>query len=103
MENEMQLLTDELKDIIPPFYSSEDIELEEKMVYAKFFLADANWTWYILEYDKESNSFFALVDGLDVELGYVSLDELEQVRGHMGLHVERDLYFTPIKYKELKI
>jgi hypothetical protein len=99
----MQLLTDELKDIIPPFYSSEDIELEEKMVYAKFFLADANWTWYILEYDKESNSFFALVDGLDVELGYVSLDELEQVRGHMGLHVERDLYFTPIKYKELKI
>jgi len=99
----MQLLTDELKDTIPEFYSSEDVDLEEKMLYAKFFLPDANWTWYILEYDKESNSFFALVDGLDVELGYVSLEELEQVRGHMGLHVERDLYFTPVKYKELKI
>jgi len=99
----MQLLTDELKKIIPPFYSSEDVELEEKMVYSKFFLADAQWSWYILELDKKSNTFFALVDGLDRELGYVSLDELEQVRGHMGLHVERDLYFTPVKYKDLKI
>lgn len=99
----MQLLTDELREIIPDFYSSEDVELDEKMVYAKFFLADANWTWYILEYDQESNTFFALVDGSDIELGYVSLDELEQVRGCLGLHVERDLYFTPAKYKDLKI
>ena len=97
----MQLLTDELKKIIPPFYSSEDIELEDKMVYAKFFLE--NWTWYILEYDKDSNTFFALVDGLDRELGYVSLNELEQVRGHMDLRIERDLYFTSVKYKDLKI
>jgi len=99
----MQLLTDELRGIIPEFYSGEDIELEEKIIYAKFFLADANFTWYILEFDKKSNTFFALVDGLDRELGYVSLDELEQVRGHMGLHIERDLYFTPVKYGELKI
>jgi len=99
----MQLLTDELRKIIPPFYSGEDIELEEKMIYAKFFLADANFTWYILEYDPESNTFFALVDGLDRELGYVSLEELEQVRGHMGLNIERDLYFSPVKYKDLKI
>jgi len=99
----MQLLTDELRKIIPPFYSSEDLELEEKMVYAKFFLADAQWSWYILELDKKSNTFFALVDGLDQELGYVSLDELEQVRGHMGLRIERDLYFTPVKYGELRI
>ena len=73
------------------------------MVYAKFFLADANFTWYILEYDPQSNTFFALVEGLDRELGYVSLEELEQVRGHMGLRVERDLYFTPVKYGELRI
>ena len=103
MENRMELLTNELREIIPDFYSSEDVELDEKMVYVKFFLADANWTWHILEYDRESNSFFALVDGLERELGYVSLDELEQVRGHLGLHVERDLYFSPTKYKDLKI
>jgi hypothetical protein len=99
----MKLMTKELEKIIPPFYSGEDIELEDKIVYAKFFLPDANFTWYILEYDKESNTIFALVDGLDIELGYVSIEELEQVRGHMGLHVERDLYFTPVRYGDLKI
>ena len=31
------------------------------------------------------------------ELGYVSLAELERLRGIMGLKVERDLYFTPTK------
>ena len=97
------LMTKELQEMVPKFYSSEDIELEDKMVYAKFFLADANWTWYVLEYDKDSNSIFALVDGLEQELGYVSIDELEQVRGHLGLHVERDLYFTPTRFGDLKI
>jgi Protein of unknown function (DUF2958) len=38
---------------------------------------------------------FGLVDGHERELGYFSLDELEDVRGSMGLRVERDLYFTP--------
>ena len=36
----MKLITKELEKIIPTFYSSEDVELEEKIVYAKFFLAD---------------------------------------------------------------
>lgn len=99
----MKLMTKELEKIIPPFYSGEDVALEDKIVYVKFFLADANWTWYVLEYDKESNSIFALVDGFEQELGYVSIDELEQVRGHLGLHVERDISFKPIRYGDLKI
>jgi hypothetical protein len=28
------------------------------------------------------------------ELGYVSIDELEQVRGPLGIQVERDPHFT---------
>ena len=99
----MKLMTKELEKIIPPFYSGEDVALEDKIVYVKFFLADANWTWYVLEYDKESNSIFALVDGFEQELGYVSIDELEQVRGHLGLYVERDISFKPIRYGDLKI
>ena len=99
----MKLMTKELEKTIPPFYSGEDTELKDKIVYAKFFLPDAQWTWLALEYDRESNSIFALVDGLDIELGYVSIEELEQVRGHMGLHVERDLYFKPIRYGDLKL
>ncbi len=99
----MKLITKELEKIIPEFYSSEDVALEEKIVYAKFFLPDADWTWFVLEYDKKSNSIFALVDGLDRELGYASIEELEQVRGRMGLHVERDIYFKPVRYGDLNI
>ena len=99
----MKLITKELEKIIPPFYSSEDVALEDKIVYAKFFLPDAQWNWLVLEYDRESNSIFALVDGLDAELGYASIEELEQVRGHLGLHVERDIYFKPIRYGDMKI
>ena len=99
----MKLMTKALEKIIPPFYGSEAVELEDKIVYAKFFLPDAQWIWLVLEYDRESNSIFALVDGLEKELGYVSIEELEQVRGHMGLHVERDLYFEPIRYADLNL
>ena len=96
----MKLITKELEKIIPAFYSSEDIELDDKMVYAKFFLA--SFTWWVLEYDKESNSIFALVEGLDKELGYASIKELESVR-HLTLSVERDLYFTPTRFGDLNI
>ena len=99
----MKLITKELEKIIPEFYSSEDVELDDKIVYAKFFLADADWQWFVLELDKNSNTIFALVDGLERELGYVSIEELEQVRGHMGLHVERDLNFRPIRFGDLNI
>jgi len=99
----MKLMTKELKKIIPPFYSSEDVELDDKMLYTKFFLPDADFTWFIFEYDKESNTVFAMVDGLDRELGYASIEELEQVRGHMGLHIERDIYFKPTRYGNLDI
>jgi hypothetical protein len=42
-----------------------------------------------------------LVDGFERELGYFSLDELEQLRGPLGLPVERDLYWKPTLLSEL--
>ena len=41
------------------------------------------------------------MQGLESELGYVSLEELENLEVN-GLKVERDLYFTPTKYKKTK-
>lgn len=99
----MKLITKELEELIPEFYSTEDIELEEKIVYVKFFSPDADWSWYVFEYDKATNTIFAMVDGLEKELGYASIDELERLKGALGLHIERDICFTPTKYKDLKI
>ena len=63
----------------------------------KFFTPDAGCTWIITELDPdEPDIAFGLADlGMGCpELGYVSLSELESVRGPLGLAIERDLYFT---------
>jgi len=62
------------------------------VIVAKFFHPMSSWTWYATEYDPAERSFFGLVDGLERELGYFSLDELESTRVR-GLGIERDLYW----------
>lgn len=66
----------------------------------KFFTPDAQATWLITEVDPDDpDRLFGLCDlGLGFpELGYVSLHELQTIRGRFGLHVERDQWFTPTK------
>ena len=95
------LMTKELEKIIPKMYSDEDTKLEDKIVYAKFFTPDSNWTWFILEWDGK-DTLFAMVHGHEKALGYVSLTELESVKGPLGLKVERDLHFTPTRYGDIE-
>lgn len=92
----MQLLTKELMGSIPKLYETEEIELEDKTIHAKFFTPWSNWTWYVIEFDGE-NQCFGFVKGLDAEFGYFSLRELEGVEGPFGLKVERDIHFQPTK------
>lgn len=96
----MELLDIESRAILPELYSGEHQGLDAPAL-VKFFTPDANWTWYCSEYDGE-NTFFGLVSGLEVELGYFSYTELEGVRGRLGLPVERDLHFKPKTLRELK-
>ena len=107
----MKLLTKQLRSKLPPLYSQEQVE--DPMVYVKFFTPDSHWTWFATEgspVDKNGIMiqpgedtaavdflFFGYVKGLDAELGYFSLAELEQIRGCFGLPVERDLYFEPCR------
>lgn len=86
----MKLLTKELRKKIPKLYSQENIK--DPLVRCKFFTPDSSWTWYVLEFDGE-DTFFGLVDGLETELGYFSLIELQSIKGKLGLGIERDLYF----------
>lgn len=62
----------------------------------KLFTPDAGATWLLTELDDEDTSIaFGLCDlGLGFpELGYVSLEELHEVRGSLGLPIEQDKYF----------
>lgn len=90
----MQLMTQEIAAELPPL-GAQDGKGYDAVAHLKLFTPDSSWTWYPTEYDPEERLFFGLVCGLEQELGYFSLDELEAVRGPLGLPVERDLQFTP--------
>lgn len=94
-----QLMTDEIREKLPKLYANENIGLEA-VAPVKYFTPDSNWTWYASEFDGE-DTFFGLVSGFEVELGYFSLSELQSVRGAMGLQVERDLHYEPQTLQQL--
>ena len=66
----------------------------------KLFTPYGSASWLITELAKDGDTMFGLCDlGLgEVELGYVSLAELEAVAvGPFGMKIERDLYFKADK------
>ena len=90
-------MTKDLQTQLPQLYSQE--EVDDPKAIAKYFTPDSNWTWYATEFDGK-DTFFGLVVGLETELGYFSLKELESARGAFGLPVERDLWFEPTPVSE---
>jgi len=90
----MQLLTKEIIKKLPAMRETEG-QGKEAVAQVKFFTPDSNWTWYGVEYDADQRLFYGLVEGFDKELGYFSLDELEEIKGPMGLKIERDRSFSP--------
>jgi hypothetical protein len=97
----MELMNDEVRAALPPLYANENNSLAETMATVKFFTPWANWTWYATEFDGE-DTFFGLVNGFEMELGYFSLSELESLVGPVGLKVERDLGWTPRSVAEIQ-
>ena len=89
----MELITKELEKQFPALYSTENTRPEEVKIIAKFFDPCSGWTWYATEYDPNDRMFFGLVRGFETEMGYFSLDELESVKGGLGVGIERDLFF----------
>ena len=96
----MKLLPNDLAVNLPSLYSTEDEN--DPTAYVKFFTPDSNWSWYLIEYDSLERLCFGYVIGFEKELGYFSLGELENIRGRLGLPVERDLYFTPTPLSVLR-
>jgi len=95
----MKLLTQELRRMLPLLYAQENEK--DPMVYVKFFAPWSRWTWYITEFDGK-DLFFGLTCGFEDEWGYISLAELERVKGPVGLKIERDLHFKPCTISEAK-
>jgi hypothetical protein len=96
----MKLLTKQLLNKIPKPYSQEN-ELDP-ICWVKLFTPWSNWDWYIIEYNPETRTCLGWVVGFESEMGYFSLDEIEQIRGIGGLKIERDRFFKPKKLSEVK-
>jgi hypothetical protein len=96
---EQGLLPLDIRQQLPDLYSGDEYGLEAKSQ-VKFFTPDSNWSWFVSEFDGE-DILFGLVSGFEVELGYFSLRELENVKGPLGVPIERDLYFVPRTLQEL--
>ncbi len=104
----MKLLTQEIRKKLPLLYAQKD-KGGKAIVHLKLFTPDGSFTWYITEGSPITDDsgkevdfhFFGLVDGLEKELGYVALSELESIRGPLGLPVERDLWWEPKTLEEI--
>ena len=95
----MHLLTNAIRQRLPPLYANEEKGTEAPAV-VKFFTPDSSWTWYASEFDGD-DLFFGLAVGVEPELGYFRLSELQSIRGALGLPVERDRFFKPTPLREL--
>ena len=94
----MKLITKTIARRIPALHQ-QDGKGDDTIAYVKLFTPDSNWTWYITEMDPETGECFGLVEGMEREMGYFSLPELESIRGPFGLAVERDRFFDPTPIK----
>jgi hypothetical protein len=88
----MKLMTRELEQRFGEI-GNQDGKGFDALVVAKYFHPMSRWTWYATEYVPDDRVLFGYVCGFEDEWGYFSLDELEDVKGTLGVGVERDLYF----------
>jgi hypothetical protein len=92
-------LTKENLLALPPLGGQEGEE--DPTAHVKFFDPSGSWTWYATEYDPAYQRFFGLVVGAETELGYFTLAELKEIRGAVGLGIERDRHFKPCRLSEI--
>lgn len=107
-------------DKLPPFYATEQIEADDKIVKVKLFTPTSDWTWYLVEYDPATHMAFGYVkrayDPFS-EWGYIPLDDIVEIgtgkQTGIGMQkdgtvkmptipVERDIHFEPCEFRELR-
>lgn len=92
--------TEEELNKVPKLYDTENIPLPERDVYFHFFCGNSDW--WILEYDPKNRLFFGIAKIFECELGYISFDEMRDVRVFGAMEVDRDLHFGIKKIKEIE-
>lgn len=97
----MKLLTTAIRKALPKLYTTEETPTESKVCHLKLFFPAGRFTFYCVEGEQDGDDFrmfgytkSALGADCD-EWGYASLNELQSIRGPLGLKIERDLSWRP--------
>jgi len=87
-----------LKEIkkLPNLYATSELKSCDVNVPIKLSGIRLDWNWYPIEFDPENKVFFGLVEGIEIELGYFTVQELQEVGCYL------DEKFTPTNLKSLK-
>ncbi len=73
---------------------------DDPIIWLKFFHPLSSSSWYLTEYDPDERLAFGLVVGFETELGYFSIEELENLEVR-GLKVEREIWTRPALIRSL--
>ena len=88
---------------IPRLYETEKTSLSNKKIFIHFFLG--NCDWYIAEYDGKDLFYgFTILNGWydTAEWGYISFQELKDLRVKPGFEVDREIDWKPVKASEIE-
>jgi hypothetical protein len=89
--------------ILPAMYSTENIDVKDKVIQMHFFFGGSDW--YATEYSPEKELFFGFVilndDALNAEWGYFSLPEMCEIN-FQGVEIDRDLYWKACPAKDVE-
>ena len=94
------LIPKDLLEQVPKLYETEEISNPTCQI--KLFTPDSIWEWYIIEISIDKDICYGYIKGFESELGYFSLNELNEIRGNLGLKVEIDSSFTPISLASVR-
>lgn len=90
----MRLLTEELAQNLPQFYSQSGLG-EDAVVHLKYVDEKTGWCWFVLEYNKQTDEFYGVTRGYELNYGYFRLKDL--ISSGRIIRVED---FTPCKVKD---
>lgn len=106
----MKLWTKEIEEAAKkvPLYCDDGKPLATRKILVKYFYPCGAATWYITEVDPQDFVMpdgrktkylygYVTLTGEEYEWGPVLLAELEDFNGMMGIGIERDLAFAPLK------
>ena len=89
---------------IPGLFTTDDVPIDETIIYGHFFLGSSDW--YVTEYDPQERLFFGYAilggDYQNAEWGYVSYDELDELKIGPGFEVDWEKNWEPKKVREIK-